>query len=76
MFNRTVQASYPPGSVFKLVNGLIGLQEGVLQPWYQYPCSHGYAYTGSLYHGDIILTKIRHSLGMNAQSPIDIIILF
>ena len=45
MFNRTVQASYPPGSVFKLVNGLIGLQEGVLEPWYQYPCSRGYAYT-------------------------------
>ena len=45
MFNRTVQASYPPGSVFKLVNGLIGLQEGVLEPWYQYPCNHGYAYT-------------------------------
>jgi penicillin-binding protein 2 len=30
MYNRAVQASYPPGSVFKLVNGLIGLQEGVL----------------------------------------------
>ena len=45
MFNRTVQASYPPGSVFKLVNGLIGLQEGVLEPWYQYPCNHGYNYT-------------------------------
>jgi len=45
MFNRTVQASYPPGSVFKLVNGLIGLQEGVLEPSYTYPCSRGYAYT-------------------------------
>ena len=45
MFNRTVQASYPPGSVFKLVNGLIGLQEGVLEPWYQYPCNRGYYYT-------------------------------
>lgn len=45
MFNRTVQASYPPGSVFKLVNGLIGLQESVLQPWYQYPCNKGYNYT-------------------------------
>ena len=31
MFNRTVMASYPPGSVFKLVNGLIGMQEGVLK---------------------------------------------
>ncbi len=42
MFNRAVQASYPPGSVFKLVNGLIGLQEGVLTPATQYPCSMGY----------------------------------
>lgn len=44
MFNRTVQASYPPGSVFKLVNGLIGLQEGVLKPEYAYPCAHGFPY--------------------------------
>ena len=42
MFNRAVQAPYPPGSVFKLVNGLIGLQEGVLTPQTQYPCSMGY----------------------------------
>ncbi|MBQ0044365.1 MAG: penicillin-binding protein 2 [Bacteroidales bacterium] len=44
MFNRAVQASYPPGSVFKLVNGLIGLQEGVLTPETMYPCSMGYHY--------------------------------
>ena len=42
MFNRTVQAPYPPGSVFKLVNGLIGLEEGVFTPSTQYPCSMGY----------------------------------
>ncbi len=42
MYNRAVQASYPPGSVFKLVNGLIGLQEGTLKPSYTYPCSQGY----------------------------------
>ncbi len=42
MYNRAVQASYPPGSVFKLVNGLIGLQEGVLRPEMMYPCSRGY----------------------------------
>ena len=42
MYNRAVQASYPPGSVFKLVNGLIGLEEGVLRPEMTYPCSHGY----------------------------------
>lgn len=46
MFNRAVMSSNnPPGSVFKLVNGLIGLQEGVLKPEYQYPCDHGFSYT-------------------------------
>ena len=42
MFNRAVQSAYPPGSVFKLVNALIGLQEGVLTPETEYPCSMGY----------------------------------
>jgi penicillin-binding protein 2 len=44
MFNRTVMASYPPGSVFKLINGLIGLQEGVLKPSNMYPCNYGFPY--------------------------------
>lgn len=44
MFNRTVQASYPPGSIFKLVNGLIGLQEGVFTPNTHYSCSMGYKF--------------------------------
>lgn len=42
MFNRAVQAPYPPGSVFKLVNALIGLQEGVVSPGTLHPCSMGY----------------------------------
>ena len=42
MFNRAVMSPQPPGSVFKLVNGLIGLQEGVLTPNTMYGCSHGY----------------------------------
>ncbi|MBR2351842.1 MAG: penicillin-binding protein 2 [Alistipes sp.] len=44
LWNRTVQSGYPPGSTFKLVNGLIGLQEGVLRPHYSYPCHKGYYY--------------------------------
>ncbi len=47
MFNRAVQAPYPPGSVFKLVNGLIGLQEGVFTPESKYPCSMGYRFGGN-----------------------------
>ncbi|MBR1574349.1 MAG: penicillin-binding protein 2 [Bacteroidales bacterium] len=42
MNNRAVQGFYPPGSVFKLVNGLIGLQEGTLQSGSLFPCAHGY----------------------------------
>lgn len=42
MFNRAAQAPYPPGSVFKLINGLIGLQEGTLTPDIAYSCSQGY----------------------------------
>ncbi len=44
MFNRAVMSAYPPGSVFKLVNGLIGLQEGVITPETRYNCSMGYHY--------------------------------
>jgi penicillin-binding protein 2 len=59
MFNRAVQAPYPPGSVFKLVNGLIGLQEGVLTPETMYPCSMGYHFG-------------RNKLGCHAhESPIN-----
>ena len=47
LFNRPVQASYPPGSVFKLVNGLIGLQEGVLKIGDMHPCNMGFYYTPS-----------------------------
>ena len=42
MFNRAVQAPYPPGSVFKLVNGLIGLEEEVVSTGTHYSCSMGY----------------------------------
>lgn len=47
MFNRAIMSSYPPGSVFKLVNGLIGLQEGVVTPNVRYSCNMGYR-AGSL----------------------------
>lgn len=45
MFNRAVMSAYPPGSVFKIVNGLIGLQEGVITEESRFPCRGGYYYT-------------------------------
>lgn len=46
LFNRACMAYYPPGSTFKLVNGLIGQQEGVTFPSSRYPCSMGYPVMG------------------------------
>ncbi len=42
LFNRAVKAKYPPGSTFKLVQGLIGMQEGVLRPSDRHVCNMGY----------------------------------
>lgn len=47
MFNRAVKAKYPPGSTFKLVQGLIGLQEGVLRPSDTHVCHRGYPISSS-----------------------------
>ncbi len=44
LFNRAVTSRYPPGSTFKLVQGLIGLQEGVLKPSQEYSCTGGFRY--------------------------------
>lgn len=42
LFNRAVMASYPPGSTFKVVNGLIGLELGTTSVGDLHPCYGGY----------------------------------
>ncbi len=44
LFNRALQASYPPGSIFKLINGLISLQEKNLKNRSLISCNDGYEY--------------------------------
>lgn len=39
LFNRPIMATYPPGSIFKIVQSLIGLQEGVLTPSSTFSCN-------------------------------------
>jgi len=46
LLNRALISSYPPGSTFKLINALIGLQEGVLHKNTKYPCHAGFSYKG------------------------------
>ncbi|CAL2079591.1 penicillin-binding protein 2 [Tenacibaculum sp. 190524A02b] len=43
-FDRGLQAMYAPGSPFKIINGLIGLEEGVIDDNFSVRCYHGYRY--------------------------------
>ncbi len=42
LFNRAMMAYYPPGSTFKVINSLIGLQEGVITTETRFGCPGGY----------------------------------
>jgi len=62
-FDRGLQAQYPPGSPFKVINALIGLQEGVVETQESFTCRMGY------YYGRRKLTGCHHHrspVAMNA----------
>ncbi|WP_179321212.1 penicillin-binding protein 2 [Winogradskyella helgolandensis] len=44
LFDRGLQAMYPPGSPFKTLNALVALQEGVVTPEERFSCAMGYRY--------------------------------
>ena len=46
MFIRPIQAQYPPGSIFKVVNALTALQAGVIDVNTVINCGGGYSYGG------------------------------
>ncbi len=57
-FDRSVQAKYPPGSLFKSIVALIAMQEGVLAPNQGFTCNGGYTYRG-------------HRWGCHAHPPVN-----
>ena len=46
MFDRSIQAAYPPGSTFKLVTALSAMQMGVMTPTTIFPCGGGFNVSG------------------------------
>jgi penicillin-binding protein 2 len=48
--NRVIQGIYPPGSTFKIVDSVAGLEEGTLQPATAYNCPGGLWFGGREYH--------------------------
>ncbi len=66
LFNRALMAAYPPGSTFKLANGLIALQEGIINTSTSYYCGGGYNignHTIGCHHGGAtnIVAAVQHS---------------
>lgn len=70
LFNRPLQSGYPPGSTFKTINALIGLQENVIRPETTFGCQMGYhargLSVGCHYHPSP--TDLRESIQMSCNA--------
>ena len=44
LYDRGLLAEYPPGSPFKILTGLVALQEGVIDENTTFNCNHGFSY--------------------------------
>jgi penicillin-binding protein 2 len=51
LYDRGLLAEYPPGSPFKIMTGLVGLQEKVIDVGTTFTCNHGFAYAGGRFQG-------------------------
>ena len=47
LLNRAIQGRYEPGSTFKPLGALVALDEGLISPYYGYPCYGRYTACGS-----------------------------
>ncbi|MCH5222508.1 MAG: penicillin-binding protein 2 [Muribaculaceae bacterium] len=69
LYDRSIQAMYPPGSTFKPTQGLIFLQEGIITEGTSFPCSRGYVNgirVGCHGHGSPIALKPALQTSCNA----------
>ncbi|MDP3928438.1 MAG: penicillin-binding protein 2 [Bacteroidota bacterium] len=66
LFNRPISAPYPPGSIFKVIVGLMGQQEKVLFPNTSYGCNHGYLFVGCHPHGSPLALRGAIAVSCNA----------
>jgi penicillin-binding protein 2 len=51
LYDRGLLAEYPPGSPFKILTGLVGLQEEVINEQTTFMCHHGFSYAPGRFMG-------------------------
>ena len=51
LYDRGLLAEYPPGSPFKIMTGLVGLQEKVINLSTTFTCNHGFSYASGRFQG-------------------------
>ena len=61
LFNRAINASYRPGSIFKLVQSLIGLQNNVITPHTRFRCNRSIINCHGAHTNDDLRGAIQHS---------------
>ena len=61
LFNRAINAQYRPGSIFKLVESLIGLEKDVIKPSTRIPCNRAIINCHGSHTNDDLEEAIQHS---------------
>lgn len=61
LFNRAINAQYRPGSIFKIVESLIALNEGVIVPSTRIRCNRGIINCHGAHYNDDLENAIIHS---------------
>lgn len=61
LFNRALNAQYRPGSIFKLIESLVGLQTGVITPNTRFPCNRNIIGCHGNHSYDDLKSAIFHS---------------
>ena len=67
LFNRALLAQYSPGSTFKLVNALIGLQEGVVSGETKYSCQGEATHPIACSHSHYSPVNLRQSIELSCN---------
>ena len=70
LFNRAIAGMYPPGSTFKPSQGLIFLQEGIIDEHTRFSCYHGYPPLGGkpACHGHASPLSIQYALATSCNA--------